>query len=193
VFLPAKVSVLLSICWLTFIFIAFSDAATNILVTACVCLALLIWGASLLVRAILLLVLTRSSRWRYEHRGAEIEQSWGWTIEILVLLLSVILLSCQIPFIIRLKLSETALTEYIQAVKYGSRSLTSTAYPLRWVGLFRVKETELLDGGIVRMITTDAFLDDAGFVYSPNRQPPIQGEDSYRHLYGDWWYWHRSW
>ena len=94
---------------------------------------------------------------------------------------------------IRLKLSEPALTQYVRDVRAGRISARETTDIPRWVGLFQVKETELLDGGIVRVITAEDFLDDAGFVYSPNRVPPIRGEDSYRHIYGAWWYWHRSW
>lgn len=138
-------------------------------------------------------VLALLHHWRHESRDLTESNWWRWTIELSILLLSIILIRCQIPFTFRLKLSETALIEYIQAVKKGIRPQRSTTYPARWVGLFRVEETGVLDDGTVRMITTDVFLHaHAGFVYSPNRQPPIIGKDSYRHLYGAWWYWLRN-
>lgn len=65
--------------------------------------------------------------------------------------------------------------------------------PARWVGLFEVRESELLAGGIVRMITAEDFVDHAGLVYSPKQKPPVRGEDRYSRLYGSWWHWQRSW
>ncbi len=60
------------------------------------------------------------------------------------------------------------------------------------VGLFAVTEVDR-HGDCVRMITAKDFLDDAGLTYCPVGQPPRIGEDSYRHLWGPWWHWHRSW
>ncbi len=60
------------------------------------------------------------------------------------------------------------------------------------VGLFTVREVDR-HGDCVRMITSKDFLDDAGLVYCQAGQPPRIGEDQYRHLWGPWWHWHRSW
>jgi hypothetical protein len=148
------------------------------------------WGAALSIRLLLLIGSHSSPQARTQSNRII---SWGWTIETFTLLCSIGLIGSQLPFILRIKLSEPDLTAYVRSVNNDRLANRSTKYPPRRVGLFQVQETERLDGGIVRMITSDAFLDDAGFVYSPDRQPPIRGEDSYRHLYGDWWYWHRSW
>ena len=61
------------------------------------------------------------------------------------------------------------------------------------VGLFWVKEAEVLPSGIVRIITTPCMFDDCGLVYSPGGEPPRIGEDTYRRLGGAWWHWWRSW
>jgi hypothetical protein len=190
VFLSLKSSILLSLGWWIFILIAFSNAATDLFVVMAVLFIAMCWGVALLIRV----VLTIGSHMSPEMRArSELRISWSWAIETFTLFGSFCLISLHIPFILRIKLSEPDLAAYIRAVNDPKLTDRVTKYPSRRVGLFQIKETERLDGGIVRMITTDAFLDDAGFVYSPNRQPPIRGEDSYRHLYGDWWYWHRSW
>ena len=187
-FLPAKVSGLISICWLTFILIVFSNAVPDLVIALCTCLVLLIWGASLVLRGILILL----SNWR-QRDPIQRHQSWAWTIEPFVLLLSIILPIWQVPLMLRLKLSETALIDYIQVERKVRHPQQLSVHPRRWVGLFEVRETEILDGGVVRMITGGAFLDGAGVVYSPDRQPPTKGEHNYRHLYGNWWSWQRSW
>ena len=60
------------------------------------------------------------------------------------------------------------------------------------VGLFIARETEVLPGGVVRIITTECALDDCGLVFSRGR-PPNLGEDSYDPLGENWWSWWRSW
>ena len=65
--------------------------------------------------------------------------------------------------------------------------------PGRRVGFFWVRESEVLPGGIIRIITTQCMFDDCGLVYSPNGEPPRVGEDTYRQLGGGWWHWWRSW
>ncbi len=84
------------------------------------------------------------------------------------------------------------MTTYVQDVRAGRRSPQKPGDPARRVGLFKVRETELLKSETVRLITAEDFVDHAGFVYSPQK-PPVLGEDSYSHLYGSWWHWQRSW
>lgn len=64
--------------------------------------------------------------------------------------------------------------------------------PIR-VGLFWLREVEVLPKGTVRIITTQCMFDDCGVVYSPQSAPPVIGEDHYRHLVGSWHHWWRSW
>jgi hypothetical protein len=60
------------------------------------------------------------------------------------------------------------------------------------IGLFYVRELECA-GECRRFITARNFLDDAGVAFCPTGRPPVLGEDSYRHLFGGWWRWNRSW
>src|SRR5262245_23694850 len=61
------------------------------------------------------------------------------------------------------------------------------------VGLFFVREYSQF-GDEMRFLTSECGLvDQCGFVYSPGGRPPNRGEDSFSHLYGDWWHWHQSW
>jgi len=60
------------------------------------------------------------------------------------------------------------------------------------VGLFVVRETEVLPNGVVRIITAPCMFDDCGIAFSRTK-PPVVGEDRYDHLAGNWWRWWRSW
>jgi hypothetical protein len=60
------------------------------------------------------------------------------------------------------------------------------------VGLFVVRETEVLPNGVVRIITARCMFDDCGIAFSRTK-PPVIGEDRYDHLVGNWWRWWRSW
>jgi hypothetical protein len=190
-FIPYRRStILVAVCWLTFLIVVFSDTATPFAVAIPVCLLLIIWIASLIIRATIVIALMAGNRLQANH--VEQRNLLNFGFESLAIVLSVVLLVFQVPTIIRLKLSESALKEYVREVQ--TRYLTKKMQvSKRSVGLFEIRETELLEGKIVRMITAADFLDDTGLVYSPDRVPPVRGEDGYRHLYGDWWYWHRSW
>lgn len=190
---PPRLTILFSLFWLVFVLISFSDAAAHYLVVAFIACVFVFWGLSWLVRAIILLVTVLRSR---QHQSPQSERRWKLLhpgIELAAMELSLALIFFNIPLGIRLKLSESALTNYVQEVRAGRRSPQHWGDPTRRVGLFDVKETELLGGGIVRVITAEDFIDHAGLVYSPQQTPPIRGEDTYRHLYGAWWHWERSW
>ena len=191
---PPRLTIPFSLFWLVFILIALSDAAAHYLITALTIFVLGLWGLSWLVRVIAML----ATFFIYRSQQEPSEPIKFWTllyisIEPVAIGLSLALILFNIPTSIRLKLSESALTSYVREIQAGRRSSQAGGDPTRRVGLFDVKETELLDGGIVRLITTEDFVDHAGFVYSPQQQPPVRGEDYYRHLYGSWWHWQRSW
>ena len=61
------------------------------------------------------------------------------------------------------------------------------------VGLFRVREFALFDGELRFLTSCCGLVDNCGLVFSPNGPPPNRGEDSFAHIYGDWWHWHQSW
>jgi hypothetical protein len=63
----------------------------------------------------------------------------------------------------------------------------------RRIGLFRVREFARF-GRELRFLTSECGLvDNCGIVYSPDGPPQRRGEDSFTHLYGDWWHWYQSW
>ena len=68
-------------------------------------------------------------------------------------------------------------------------------HPRNRVGLFWLREAEVLPQGVVRIITTDCMFDDCGLVYSPAGVPPRIGEDMYEALAlgGPWYHWWRGW
>ncbi len=93
-------------------------------------------------------------------------------------------------FEIRFKLSQQALENYARHPALDTDNAT-----VQWVGLFPLREVDVV-GTSIRMIVAECHvLDDCGFVYSPNGEPPRVGEDSYQEMpfAGDWCYWQRSW
>src|SRR4030095_1302464 len=109
------------------------------------------------------------------------------------LLLSAALIFSGFLCSVRFRLSRPALDAYVAEVVAGRVQPHGYGTPRHWVGLFRVAETESLPDGVVRIITASDFLDDAGFTFSPVSPPPRVGEDSYTHITGAWYHWHRSW
>lgn len=189
-----RFTVPLSLFWLTFVVIAFSDAAAYYLVVVLAVWVIGLWGLSWLVRVIIVLAGFRMSR--SKEKAPQPAKRWKLValgIEPTAVILSLALVVFAIPTKIRLKLSEPELITYVQDIRAGRRSPQKSEDPALLIGLFRVRETELLEGGIVRLITAEDFVDHAGFVYLPKQRPPVRGEDSYRRIYGSWWLWQRSW
>ena len=93
-------------------------------------------------------------------------------------------------FEIRFKLSQQALENFANHPVLDHERST-----VQWVGLFPLREVDIA-GTSVRMIVSDCHLfDDCGFVYSPDGEPPVIGEDSYTKIpfAENWYYWWRSW
>jgi hypothetical protein len=62
-----------------------------------------------------------------------------------------------------------------------------------WIGLFRVREFTQF-GDELRFLTTSCgIVGSCGLVFSPDGRPPGRGEDTFVHLYAEWWQWHQSW
>jgi hypothetical protein len=93
-------------------------------------------------------------------------------------------------FRLRFAASKAALDRLAQ---HGGDAAGEPVPPGTRVGLFRVKEAEFLQGGAVRLITTDCMFDHCGVAYSPSGPPPRIGEDAYSPLVQNWWHWSRSW
>lgn len=111
-----------------------------------------------------------------------------WCVEPLLVALLLTSLHYRLPFLLRFARNEAAFRKRVAVVLAGNKTP-----PGNRAGTFRVQETDMLPGGVVRMITARDFLDHAGVVYSPAGPPPVVSEDTYTHLWGPWWHWHQSW
>ena len=187
--LKRPVVVLLAV-WCVFIFVAFCDAGSELLVVLPIFYGGLLWGIVWVVRLIRFLMKQRSGLAPEMPRGRAL---FYWGIEPATFVFTVALGLSGIFWQIRFRLSASAFDAYAAEVIAGRVALQRRDSDKRWVGLFRVKETELLEDGVVRLITAADGFDDAGFARSPNSPPPIVGEDSYTHIVGPWYRWHRSW
>jgi hypothetical protein len=106
------------------------------------------------------------------------------------LLISVAFVSSGAAFRVRFMLSRSLLKDYVQTVSPGITGSSPT--PGVRVGLFRLRNAEVLPQGVVRMITTECgVVDSCGLVYSPAGTPPVLGEDVYDSLGGPWYHWYR--
>ncbi len=110
------------------------------------------------------------------------------TFHIAVLVLVFVSVHFDLAFKLRFAASRAQLQAYSLEVAAGTRTPT----PPEWVGLFRVYEVDH-PADSVRFITGSCFFDDCGFAYSPRREPPRVGEDSYRSIGPGWYSWWRSW
>ena len=95
-----------------------------------------------------------------------------------------------VSFVVRFKLSQQALENFAE-----HPTLDHDPSTFQWVGLFALREVDVA-GSAVRMIVSECnVLDDCGFVFSPDGEPPILGEDHYIKIpfAKGWYHWHRSW
>jgi hypothetical protein len=188
--LPLIVRIALVI-WCVFILVAFSDAGFGIGVFLGLFGGGAVWAFVWSVRVGVVL-------WR-QRKGSlpavPTRQMWRyWAIEPVVLAVTAAIGLSGVLLHLRLQLSMSALESFASDVAAARVSTRKLGFPARWVGLFRVREVELLDDGVVRLITCEAgMLDEAGIVHSPKTSPPIISEDAYSHLSGPWYRWHRSW
>jgi len=182
-------TLLAAFIWLIFCIAAFSNAGTNVLIALVAIPVALIWGTTWLVR----LVVSLRNR---GHDGAKIQHSLCyWLFEPVVIILPLILAQLGVFSIARFALSEQALSNYAEQVRSGNVNLAfEFNHPPRQVGLYSVTFTDLLPDGTVRVLTSShGLLDRAGFANSPQTPPPRRGEDFYKHIHQQWWYWYESW
>lgn len=177
-----------TIFWLLWVVVTFSNAGVSMLdmmlgYYGCIALAAF-WS----IRLIIFTIIGSQVKARYLSK-----RPWmvGLSIEPIVLLLGFLVMNTSSLFHARFEMSRPALDRYAHRVQAGGISPTSCE--IRWVGFFRIRETELIETRVVRLITTDCGMDHCGLAYSEGSKPPRIGEDSYTHLSGPWWHWHRSW
>lgn len=178
----ALLSVTSGSAWLVYVLLFGSDAGLTVPVVL-----VSVWGGVAVVvlwiiRFVLHMLITKRDRARRRVRRLMSEPA--------VLLLCFAFVWSGAAFRVRFLLSRPAFDNYAQTAPENLRGgFTSGAR----VGLFWLREAEVLPGGIVRIITTDCMFDHCGVVYSPQGEPPRIGEDTYGSLGGSWYHWWRSW
>jgi hypothetical protein len=179
----AGLGVCCGIVWAAYILCCGSDAGITVPV-----LLIAWWGGAALLglwllRLLIHVVANRATRERW-HVGRAL-------VELALLGCCFALVWSGGAFRVRFLLSRPSLTHFARETKpftIKKRSESGVS-----VGLFRIREAEVLPGGIVRLITTQCMFDDCGVVYSPGGRPPVLGEDTYTALGDNWWQWWRSW
>ena len=107
------------------------------------------------------------------------------------IVLTFVLLWLAVPLRARLFLSGPALQ---QSAEYLSQ-LPPSRFQERppWIGLFRVREFSQFEDELRFLTSSCGLVDNCGLVFAPSGPPPNRGEDTFEHIYGEWWHWHQSW
>jgi hypothetical protein len=180
---------LFGVVWFLFCVVAFSDAGFNMLLILVALPVTLIWGLVWLIRLILSL--------KRQRRGVvEAKRNISyWSIEPVFVILPLVLALTGVFSSVRFALSEHALSVYAEQVRAGKIDLAfEFNHPKRQVGLYSITFTDILSDGTVRVLTSShGIFDRAGFANSSHTPPQRQGEDFYKHIHQQWWYWHESW
>lgn len=187
-----RYSLTVCICWLVFCAVAFSNAGYSVLVLLTAIVVAGTWMLIWLIRLVVFLVRRR----RGKTGGLGLKNAMiYWGVEPLALIMGVSLAALGAFSIVRFTVSVPALNAYVDEVRGGRVNLAyDFNHPTRYIGLFAITRTDLLSDGTVRLITSaDGLMSRAGLAKSPSFHPPRQGEDSYRNLVGQWWYWRESW
>jgi hypothetical protein len=148
-------------------------------------LIVLVWGGVAVVvlwvlRVLLHLALTRHS--------PERRRVGRLLAEPVVLFLCVAFVWSGAAFWLRFMFSRPSLNSY---VAHAREARLAPFRPGVRVGLFWLRDAEVLPQGEVRMITTACgVVDSCGLVYSPAGMPPVLGEDVYDSLGGPWYHWY---
>lgn len=116
--------------------------------------------------------------------------SGPWTRGALCLAATFAALWMMLPLKTRLFFSGPALRQSVDYLAALSPERFQTAPP--WIGLFRVRSFAKYDGELRFLVGPCGFVDTCGLVYSPGGRPPNRGEDSFQHLYAEWWHWRQS-
>ncbi|MFE6866355.1 hypothetical protein ACFVFS_07345 [Kitasatospora sp. NPDC057692] len=107
---------------------------------------------------------------------------WRWAAVPLLIAATALLVSQGVPREVRFALARPALTSYAER---ALATATVDPGPTR-IGGFRIKDTQLADGGVKFPITTSGLFANHGYAYFP--QGPTH-PDSYDHVGGHWYSW----
>jgi hypothetical protein len=180
---PSILELVLTAGWAGLAVVALSNAAVDLLAFMVLAFGMLALGGLWCFRLMTATFLFLAKRRLFGRAIA-------WCILPLALGVAAGLVWHDIGLRLRLRLSEHALSAFVETVPLGAHE-DWREHPRR-VGMFRILEVERIDD-CVRFITTPDYLDDAGLAYSPQGRPPRTGEDHYTHLRGPWYKWNRSW
>lgn len=181
-----------SIIWFVICAIAFSNAGSNTIMLVMAIYVGGTWGVIWLLRLVVTLWRKRQGKEKYKLPKQPL---LFWLFEPSVIVASLVLSQLGVFSSIRFALSEQALSSYVENVRAGKIDLAfEFNHPSRQVGLYSVSFTDLMPDGTVRLITSShGLMDKAGFANSQHNPPPSRGEDSYKHIHQQWWYWYESW
>ena len=169
--------------WVASVCLFGSDAGVTLPAT----IALVCGGGAVLLLWALRLLLHLALTWRAPDR----RRVRRLVAEPIVLVLCFAFSYSGSAFWVRFMLSRPSLNRYVHtaSLKIAPESFT----PGVRIGLFWLREAEILPQGVVRIITADCGLNHCGLAYSPAGVPPVIGEDVYTALGGGWYHWFRSW
>jgi len=182
---PPRVAGVLAIVWL--IAVAFAESDTGVafprwMVLAGVGVVLLGWW---LLRFVVAAVVGR------RNPGILFAHALAWTVIPAVVVAAVVLGNTYTLLRARVWLSSRALVRSAADLE-GIPVDDLRTRPQR-VGLFWVREFQRADSEL-RFITSECGLvDTCGIVFAAAGEPVHRGEDSFSHLFGEWWHLYQSW
>jgi hypothetical protein len=184
----SRPTILICVLWFTLCTDAFSNAGSNTFAFIMAIYVAGAWGVAWLIRL-------GVSIWKQRQGKGEQRPLPYWLFEPSVVVVTLALAFFGGFSYVRFALSEKSLLNYVEGIRAGKVALDfDSQHPARQIGLYTVTLTELLPDGTVRLITSShGVTDRAGFANSVSSPPPNQGEDSYKHLHQQWWYWYESW
>ena len=190
-----KLTILVSVFWFAFCVAMFSNTGVSATTFISALLFAGIWGATWVLRLTTYWLRRRFATVDLNDRTHPQHPLIYWALEPTVLVVTLALSLLGIFSFVRFAVSEHALMNYVESVRTGKIDVDFEFFhPPRQVGLYTTSITEVLPDGTVRFITSsDGIFDRAGFANSLSNPPPKQAENSYKHIYGQWWYWYESW
>lgn len=151
---------------------------------------IILFAATLLVVVWSVLGLTFAAAIAWRRRADIRLAATVWTRSLLWIVATFAALWLMLPLRARVFLSGPALRHSVDYLRALPPERFHEAPP--WVGLFKVKSFEQYDGELRFLTSSCGFVDTCGLVYSPGGRPRNRGEDSFQHIYAEWWHWHQS-
>jgi len=145
----------------------------------------------ILVLGSLLLMFIWGWRWVIYLREHVDTRSGKWRLAPLLVIACALFVAFGGAFFVRFLASRPALDRFASSMVAAGPMVPNPPAPIE-VGLFQVRDVEVLTHGTVRLIIGKDWFYDAGLVYCAEGEPPVIDEDFYAPLGGGWFHWHRS-